>query len=310
MPLTVTVKKQQLRGGNPSTHTIKNDGRTATDFYMLLCNQVPANIKAVYTAAITSGLPTVGTAYDAGDVTDARYCNSVDIKSTGNEVQFIAQVDYQTNPASGLDFIPNPLLRKDVIKFSASKEQEAVFLTEETTPKPIVNSAGETFRTLPTRTTGSFKLTISGNRAVSGTGSIPVATVASYLRPNSVNDASVTIRGITLNIGQAKLVGASFTIETDQIYGAYAAWEWELECAPDWQLHLDDRGFNSLTTDIAGFNVTFPIVKGDPSEQVQTPWPLDGSGNAKDNVDDVPATLDFPIQPKKDFSVFNWTTAA
>jgi hypothetical protein len=217
--------------------------------------------------------------------------------------EFIYTATYEQSNAD-----PNPLSRKDLISFEGSRETEEYFMDEgdgtAEDPKPVVNSAYDVFEKNPERTTGAFRLIVTGNRTLA---SVDLAQIAQYLRPSAVNSSSIVVRGKTIGAGEAKLVAVTMSDPQFENGTEYVQLKWEMECASDWDDHLEDRGFNEL--DLFGTG-QIEIWRGKPPQAVKKPWPLDGSGNALETAGDAPEVLVFHPYPKKDFSVFGWTTSA
>lgn len=285
------------RGGGQSARELKARSATRTFQVTYDADSPPDSLVAVETEddipELRSELP--------GDET--RKANKITVKPRGDTgLVFDVEVSYAVPEGEDDQNEEDPLDRPDTVTFEASSETEDVFWTEEEEPQPIVTSAGEPFGDLAQRTTGACKLVIEGNRAA---GSINAATIASYLRPNAVNSAAFSVRGLRVGEGEAKFVGFSASEQREGDFDPFLRCRWEIALAPDWDLYLDDRGF--CEADPANAGKLKEIVKGTPPTQVDKPWPLDGEGAALPNASDLPAELAFPLYPRKPFSVFGWT---
>jgi hypothetical protein len=259
-------------------------------------NERPANFAEVLAA---TGLPVEGDPYSD---TDPRQCKTRNVSSLGTTTDFYVTADYE--PAEQGELDPNPLARKDEISGDFGSESETYFKDHSSTPKFVLNSAGECFESFPERTTGAFGITITGNRA-----SFSPSLYASYLRPNAVNSDSVTVRGIPIGVGEAKLTGISFSRQTE---GAYSFWQvkWSLALAPSWDQEINDRGYNQkVGTRLEPITVLVGAAPNQVPERVTKPHPLYGSGAKKTNPYDDPAVLTFKPYPARAFGVFNWTQA-
>lgn len=296
----IKVTKNELSGGSCS----RGSKRDAKIPYIVELDAPPTNIVDLETADDgTTAVAAIGAELN-GDST--RRCTKIEV-SPANQSKLLYDVvcSFETVDP-GWD--ENPLLRKDVYRFEGSKETESVFMTVEDTPKPIVTPAGEPFEKLAERTTGAFKITIDGYRELEEAPTL-ATTIAQYLRPNAVNDGNVTVRGITFLAGQLKLVDASIEPVVENGVACLKC-RWECEVAPDFDLHLDARGYwERIDPDDEDAGIC-RIVTGNPPQRVTKPYPLLENGLAAATADAEPAHLTFKIQPRKDLSAFNWTTAA
>ncbi len=284
--------------GHLSESSNQSGERTARLVFIAVSN-TPTDASAAETANDgTTVIPLRGSSYP-GEVT--RLAKSIQVKPDPEapSTVFVVTVDYSSAVNSNQQ-AADPLARPDVVSFDSSTEKTKFFLSEDATPKPIVNSAGEPFEEFQECDTGVFKLVIEGNRA-----SINAATYATYLYPKTAtNNASITVRGLALAIGTARIVNISATPTTENNV-EFLRVRWELHVASTHDLNIQDRGFQEKGASLGIFKtiVTSPT---DP-KPVDTPWPLDGSGVKKALSTDAPAVLTFKRYPQKNFGYFGWT---
>jgi len=150
---------------------------------------------------------------------------------------------------------------------------------------------------------GEITVTITKNIAP---GDWDPITAATFLYPaTAVNNASMTIDGVSVTTGQARITGIKCTSTKTRAGVSYRTRTITIKARSSWDHVVEDRGFNELDPDNSG--KVRQITKGTPPVKVDKPWPLDGSGAAKANSTDAPATLTFKPYPAKDFSVWGIT---
>ena len=270
--------------------TWSNAGSTGKRTWYLACSRQPTSddADAVYAAVGVA----VGDPLTTGDTT--RYCTKITIKAIEDDLTGLyAEAEYGAN-----QYQANPLLRPDQVSLEVAGETEDWFVDQD--GKPTVNSAGEIFAKIPTRTTGGVKMVVTGNRST-----IPAASLIALLRPSATNSNALTVRGVSIAAGQAKFLSASSSPQSENGVNFHTV-RWEMALAPSWEIDLDDRGFNEKDTANAG--KLKPIVVGSTGP-AQVPYPLNGSGAKKPNVSDTPAVIHLKPYLKTNFS-FGWTAAA
>lgn len=227
----------------------------------------------------------------------------------------------RTEYSDNLTTPTNPLKAQPVIEwdFSESGEKPYFFDNNPTGnsssggtavhpgPQPCLNSAFERFQEFLQRAQGSVSATYSVNVPV--TGSAPgygSSTVTAFNRSEAqmyiaggsnqstpaVNNDSFTFDSFTIAAGQARAKGCTCSGVQTQNGVKFRVKKWTLLFKNNWLDVIEDRGFNSLVTGEFGKSLQ-PISNGTTSQQTQTPWPLDGAGNAKPNITDQPALLTF-----------------
>lgn len=189
----------------------------------------------------------------------------------------------------------SPLDRPSILSSSYEEWTEAYFEDETSpTPKLVTNSMGERFESLPERKRGSLVLQVTKNFA-----SFPADDYDN--RKFTTNSVAVPIKGTIYPIDSLLFLPPTVqeTYETVGIteYHYYATTFRLAVDAIDLHKHkIEDRGFvqqESLSTSVE------PILDefGFP---VREPWPLNGSGVAK-NRDEAPAVLTF-----SPYASMNW----
>ncbi|MEM7806506.1 MAG: hypothetical protein AAF561_00155 [Planctomycetota bacterium] len=189
----------------------------------------------------------------------------------------------------------NPLEWDDVITWSFQETTESYALDLSDPVKPVVTSAGQRFAELPTREGSSIVATIRRNVA-----SFDFAQALQY--NNAINTDAFTVDGVSIAARQAKLqiTGVS---EGKNLNGtSYREITIQLKFREDWRDNKADRG----TKQLSGGELV-PIVAGDTNQPVEDDWPLDGSGAAKANSTDEPATLEFKAYAELAFSPWSFT---
>ncbi|MEM1012518.1 MAG: hypothetical protein AAGI46_09900 [Planctomycetota bacterium] len=189
----------------------------------------------------------------------------------------------------------NPLEWDDVITWSFQETTESYFLDKSDPPKPAVNSAGQRFAELPIREATNIIATIRRNVA-----SFDFDQALQYR--DAINSDTFTVDGVLITERQAKLqiTGVS---EVKNLNGtSYREITIQLKFRDDWRDNIADRGTEQLND-----STRIPIFAGDAAVPVVDDWPLDGSGVAKPNSTDVPATLEFKAYPELAFAPLNFT---
>ncbi len=212
------------------------------------------------------------------------------------------QVDYSDQ----LTTDPNPLNLPPKITWDFSEATEPYFLDKSSTPKPCVTSAGELFQNFLQRETGHISCTYTVNKS-----SYTPQTGITYL--HVVNSDAFTIDGIGITAGQAKLSGipaAPWVTVNILVAGVptsvrYREVTFKLKFKANWLDVVQDRGLCEIDPDHTG--KLRQILKGTPPLPVDKPWPLDGSGAAKANATDTPATISLHPYATMAFASFGFS---
>jgi hypothetical protein len=193
----------------------------------------------------------------------------------------------------------HPLERPWDFAWGAVEFTEPYFVDRSPVPKPVVNSAGDTFENNFERDSGEMTITLTRNEATHDANEAETYS-------HTVNDAVVTLddtgyaRG-TLKMSPITAQKVTETWQGEQV--VYYRKTYIIKARRNgWHDQPLDLGFNELKDVVTGgrggreggipFKQRTPIVDA-ASLRVQKPWPLDGTGKRKLNATDTPATLDF-----------------
>ena len=195
------------------------------------------------------------------------------------EYGYRVKCDYST--ATNVSVLTtSPLIRPWEYSTNSEGSVEDYFMDRASTPKPVVNSAGETFDTLPQRLKKGIEITITRNQA-----SFSAATLQTY--DKTVNSGSVTIDGYSVPAGMLLMTGIDGpkVVENGTTYYR-VTYKMALN-ADGWHDYPLDVGYTELVS-----GVPKKIIDAE-SREVSKPWPLDGAGAKAALVTDPPAILDF-----------------
>lgn len=212
-----------------------------------------------------------------------------------------AQVDY----SDSLDFM-SPFDQPPVITWDFSSANQTYFIDNSSTPKPVVNSAGQPFEQLLERETGTVVVTYKKNVA-----SFDPAQAITYcgdgVHAKAVNSDALTIDGAPLTANQV-LMGGMQASEWKLTNGIrYRELTFTLKLRGSWDDTIADTGFNEL---VSGNLTPIYMTDADPTKPnipTDKQWPLDGSGVGKDDSSDPPATLTFKPYKPLAFATFGFS---
>ena len=221
-------------------------------------------------------------------------CKRLKAKQEKNSpLHWTAEADFDTVPAS-----PNqqeeekpPMDRRAKFVWSTSKYQKAIDKTAESTPRAILNSAGNYFNPPPIKDVSHWTVDVTKNVAA-----VPTS-VLSY--PDRINSGTFTIQGISVAKNVAKIMG--IRISDLQIEGEteYYVFSYTLEFDSDdkWRGKYLQQG---LLQKSGSDRIPCVDKHGAP---VRTPVPLDANGAQLSNPDPSNAVFtDYPIYFELDFS--------
>ncbi len=289
------VTETTFTAGGSSSRSASDRKAKRTFIVQYDASTPPASYAAIETADDgDTAIPAIGASL-TGDT--LRKAASISVKprdQTG--LLFDVEVEYTTGTVEAP--AESPLDEPAVFEWDFSASSQPYFWDESDTPKPTLSSAGEPFENLLEREVGEIVVTITKNIEPAAWNPI---TAASFMYPaTAVNSGSMTVDGVSVSAGQARFAGVRCSgIQTANGI-QYRTLSVTLKLRSSWDHVIDDRGFHELD----GEGGLKEIVKGTPPVKVDKPWPLDGSGAAKANVDDEPAKLTFKPYPAKDFSVW------
>ena len=236
-----------------------------------------------------TGLPAYAEAHP-GPVDDAAYANEITYSMTDRgdtPTAWLVVVNY----SSERDLDSDPANDEVLVSWTSEIYQEAIF--EDADGDAILNSAGDYFiDPSPTREANHLIAKIKANVTA-----IPAWVVD---MENSVNNSQITIGGLIIAIGKARL--QRIEIGSRERRGATTFYPLSFE------VHIRDGGWLLEPLD-AGFRERnasgdlIQIVNPEDNTEVTTPVPLDGAGAAMDNP--TPATAvfgSFTIYPTADLT--------
>jgi len=297
-----SIIETTLSGNGSSSRSLTERKAKRTFIVRYTPGSPPASLAEVETADNgTYAIPAVNSTLP-GDT--SRIVTNVSAKPKDqSKLLFDVEVEYSTSE-EGLSVFDNPLSDPVEYDWDFSSSSQTYF-KDETTPtaKYTLTSAGEPFENLLERDVGEITVTITKNIAPEDWAPL---TASSFLNPaNAINNASMTIDGAAIAAGQARMTGIKCPSTKTRAGVSYRTLTLTIKLRSSWDHVVEDRGFNELDPDNSG--KVRQIVKGTPPTKVDKPWPLDGSGAAKANSTDAPATLTFKPYPAKDFSVWGIT---
>jgi hypothetical protein len=235
-------------------------------------------------AAKAAGLPVWNAAHPSGDGTRVQSINAAAVK--GSELDFVTTVQYDVPQSDqGAD---NPLSRPAVISVQSNETTEEYFY--DVNDDPVVNSMGFPFETVPTRDGSEFVIVVVRNQATRN-----IAADESYNR--TVNDGNVTLDGQVFAAGTLKMS----PIQSEKVFEngyTYYRYTYRIKANRDgWMQVFKDATFYLKEGGVAK-EITVEDENGLPVA-IRQPWPLDGAGSLKANLDDEPAEIEFePYEPK------------
>ena len=247
------------------------------------------------TVSGASGLPAYAELHPA-PISDAAYCTEIEYKQLSKTplawtviATYTSGREFNTGGGSG----SNTDATQDGVLVSWTSEiyQEAIF--QDVSGDAIVNSAGDyLIDPSPTRDASHLVAKIRANVA-----SVP-AWVLSY--QNAVNNASVTIGGLAIASGLAKVQRIEIGELQNRNNSTFYPLSFEVHVHENgWRLKPLDAGFRERD----GSDDLIQILNEGDNNEPTTPVPLDGSGAALD--DPTPSTavfLDFQVYEEKDLT--------
>lgn len=210
------------------------------------------------------------------------------------------EVEYSSEPLSQREQeeaqqqSPNPLARAPQVRWASQQYAKAIH--KDLDGKALVNSAGDPFDPPVEVDRSRWVVTISKNVS-----SVP-PVILTY--SDSINDNPFTIGGVTVEAKKAKLMALEISelqVENDiQFYVFTYAMEFRKE---GWTLEVLDQGLRQKDPNDATLRIRIQD-DGDPAQDVQSPWPLDGSGGKlADPKFDTVKFLEFRAYEERDFSI-------
>lgn len=239
------------------------------------------------TVSAASGLPAYADAHPA-PVADAAYAKEISYEPFVSESPLAWKVS--VTYSSERDLNSSPDSDEVLVSWTSEIYQEPVFL--DTSGNAILNSAGDYFiDPVPMRDAAHLIAKIKANVT-----SVPTWVIGYQ---NAVNNGAITIGGLSIATGLAKM--QRLDIGERQVRGATTFYELSFEVhihADGWRMKPLDVGFRELEYG------DLVQIKDSNGDEVTTPVPLDGAGQALDNPTPSTAVFgDYTIYPEKDFTV-------
>jgi hypothetical protein len=203
--------------------------------------------------------------------------------------QATVHVDYSdpTGGESGTDLLALPAKFKETYE----QELEEYLWDYDTTPKAVVNAAGEPFDKQPERLKHVKVYTIT--KYVNGT---TKAAIEAAIETN--NSGTITLRGINYTVDLLLLANADFEDVESNVYHATYVIKYKKGKWKDVGLNM---GYSELLSGFPDGGQRRRIKEQDNAGNdvdVTKPWPLNSDGTAKTNGNDLPEELIFWPYPQ------------
>ena len=204
------------------------------------------------------GLPHLG---DAWPEDSGAWCYSGSVEAdeppNGWTVTFQYTSEWETNTT--------PTLAGPQISWASTTVEVPIWITVESSPKAIVNSAGDFFDQVPTRSESRFTANITANLSSYGS----LLSLSDY-----INSSGISIDGVSIAARCGKLGGVSVSQAKQQDGITYYECSYSIEVNPHtWLYQPLDCGFRAL--DSSG---DMRVIRSDDLTPVANPALLDGSG--------------------------------
>jgi hypothetical protein len=289
------VTKQDIA----STSSVSDQENKAVDVYLCI-SDTPTTCIAAETA--DDGTTHIPAMYSFNGIDTGRRVKSIETKVVpeSNRQHFTVTVTYSSkfDPANS---DPDPRNWPAKYAWAFDNGTERYFFDRDSTPKPCTNSAGERFEEFLEREMGSLTCVVTKNIAADAYDPDQANTYG-----NAVNSDTITVDGATIIAGKCKMKGLPCGPVQTQKGFSYRELSTTLQFRDSWDQVVEDRGFHEQVT-IASHKKLQDIQKGNPPVKPDRPWPLNGSGLAKPNVDDTPANRTFVPYNKLPMSGFGFT---
>jgi len=189
---------------------------------------------------------------------------AVVVDENGGSFNWTVQCEYSNRIVNPLtDAWPNLLYEWDF-----SEASENYFFDYSSTPKQVVNSAGDPFDSIPEREGGTITLNVTTNQATD----YDCGTALQY--KNYVNSDTFTVDGVSITSWQAKLSGLQISPVQYMNAVYYRTIKAVLKFKLDWHDTFADMGYRQLVS-----SKLVPIIQA--NVPVDKPFPLNGSGVAQ-----------------------------
>ena len=247
-------------------------------------------------ALLATGIPAYGDSITVGSTTC--YCKNKSVKAIdGSAKEFIVSAVFESVSAENQgDEIEDPLDRPVEYSISAEEYSEPYYWDADGTF--VATSAGEAFDQQPQRDQSRTVISITRNEPATGTGAFsPVAAAA---LSNTLNNASITICGVTYSARKLRMKPITATLMREGVYQYWSVKYTIILPSSDivtaWDHEIADQGY------IANYSGTIVDILDPRGQRWPRPYPLDGSGAAKTAFTDDPAVLTFHPYAAADWS--------
>lgn len=239
--------------------------------------------------ANASGLPAYGDAHPS-PIAAAAYATEISYQMTdrgSTPYAWLVKATY----TSDRNVDPDPTNDEVLVSWDSEIYEQPIW--EDVNGEAILNSAGDYFvDPTPTRDESDFIARIRSNAT-----SVP-AWVLTY--NNAVNNATITIGGLSIAAGYAKVQRIAISEKKYRNSTAFYEITFEVHLSrKGWHLKPLDAGFRELS-----YGNLIQIINEADGQEVTSPVPLDGNGNVLDSPTPTNSVfLDFTIYEEKDLTV-------
>jgi hypothetical protein len=247
----------------PGSHKASNDRGIRTYEYAWRVTTTEPDTEGPFAVGSATGLPVLGGTWPE-DLSAYCYALNVDADEPPNGWTVTAKYtsERETNAT--------PTLAGPRVSWSSSTVEVPIWVTVESAPVAIVNSAGDFFDQVPTRSETRFTANITANLTSYGT----LLNAMDY-----INSTAMTIDGVSIPARCGKLAGVSISEAKLQGTIAYVEASYSIEVNPHtWLYQPLDCGFRAR--DSSG---DFRIIRNKDTTPVTNPALLDGTGGVVAN---------------------------
>ena len=251
--MTVTAQ-----GVIPGSHKASNDRGVRTYEYAWRVTTTDPSTEGPYAVGSASGLPVIG---DTWGEDSSAYCYALTIDADEPPNGWAVTAKYTSERPTN----SSPALADPRVSWSSSTVEVPVWITVESTPTAIVNSAGDFFDQVPTRSETRFTANITANLSAYGS----LLNVVDH-----INSSSCTIDGVSIAPHCGKLSGVSISEAKRQGSTIYVEASYSLEINPHtWLYKPLDCGFRAKDT-----SGNLRLIRSADLTPVANPALLNGSG--------------------------------
>lgn len=252
--------------------------RTAQEVYAVIFN---SNATAI-DAETASGIPSIGSTW-SGD--PLRRCVSISAKESNTRRIWEVTCSYESLDADEATALENPLLRPVTVSMDGETIEEPFVIDHD--EKPVLNSAGQPFENGGTITKTYRIIKATKNFA---TGTIQWGSIE-YQNTVNTNSFSIKNGAITIapRMGYLQSLTGEVGISENGVTYDRVSISVKVQGKSYYPYSLLDMGLEELDSG------ELKKILDKDGKEIKHPWPLNGSGAAKANPTDTPATLDFRL---------------